>query len=111
VDTYISSGGVSVAALATLPAASDDLIRQHSRLPEDDTPLAPEHNRTIPEHEPSSKGKKKKGKKNKVAKAATETPPDDMYETAVLADERSSDAAGSIQIDDASVRGDREATE
>ncbi|KAJ5498698.1 hypothetical protein N7453_007749 [Penicillium expansum] len=62
-----------------LPAASDDLIRQHSRLPEDDSPFAPDQNRTIPEHEPSAKGKKKKGKKNKVARAVAESPPDDMY--------------------------------
>ncbi|KAJ5207439.1 hypothetical protein N7491_001931 [Penicillium cf. griseofulvum] len=62
-----------------LPAASDDLIRQHSRLPEDDSSFAPDLNQTIPEHEPSGKAKKKKSKKNKVARAATETPPDDMY--------------------------------
>lgn len=62
-----------------LPAAPDDIIRQHSRLPEDDSPFAPDQHRTISEHEPSAKGKKKKGKKNKVARAATETPPDDMY--------------------------------
>ncbi|KAF4762421.1 hypothetical protein HAV15_007874 [Penicillium sp. str.  len=63
-----------------LPAASDDLIRQQSRLPEDDSSFAPAQNRTIPEHEPSAKGKKKKGKKNKVARAVTETPPDDILQ-------------------------------
>ncbi|KAJ5411692.1 uncharacterized protein N7487_006051 [Penicillium crustosum] len=62
-----------------LPAASDDLTRQQSRLPEDDSSFTPDQNRAIPEHEPSGKSKKKKGKKNKVAKAVTETPPDDMY--------------------------------
>ncbi|KAF9240362.1 hypothetical protein DTO006G1_8202 [Penicillium roqueforti] len=63
-----------------LPAAPDDIIRQHSRLPEDDSPFAPDQHRTISEHEPSAKGKKKKGKKNKVARAATETPPDDIIQ-------------------------------
>ncbi|KAG0161454.1 hypothetical protein PDIDSM_8988 [Penicillium digitatum] len=62
-----------------LPAASDDLIRQHNRLPEDDNSFEPDQNRTILEHEPSAKGKKKKSKKNKVARALTETPLGDMY--------------------------------
>lgn len=62
------------------PAAPDDLIRQHSRSLEDDPSIVPEQARTIPEHEPSGKSKKKKsGKKAKAAKAATETPPEDLY--------------------------------
>lgn len=61
------------------PAAPDDLIRQHSRSLEDDHSSVPDHTRTIPEHEPSGKSKKKKsGKKAKAAKAVTEAPPEDL---------------------------------
>jgi hypothetical protein len=69
-----------------LPAASDDLIRQHNRLPEDDNSFEPDQNRTILEHEPSAKGKKKKSKKNKVARALTETPLGDMYVSGIGAE-------------------------
>jgi hypothetical protein len=62
-----------------LPAAPDDLIRQHNRLLEDDTVFTPEQNRIIQENEPISKSKKKKAKKAKAAKTAAETPPDNMY--------------------------------
>ncbi|CAG7955557.1 unnamed protein product [Penicillium olsonii] len=70
------------------PAAPDDLIRQHSRSLEDDSPFTPEQPRPIPEHEPSGKSKKKKSKKAKAAKAAAETPPDEYVPGDCLSDER-----------------------
>ncbi|CAG8078492.1 unnamed protein product [Penicillium salamii] len=70
------------------PAAPDDLIRQHSRSLEDDSPFIPEQPRPIPEHEPSGKSKKKKGKKAKAAKAAAETPPDEYVPGDCFSDER-----------------------
>ncbi|KAJ5106201.1 hypothetical protein N7456_002876 [Penicillium angulare] len=60
------------------PAAPDDLIRQHSRSLEDDPTFVPEGNRIVSENEPTGKSKKKKNKKAKGGKAATETPPDEV---------------------------------
>lgn len=59
------------------PAAPDDLFRQHSGSIEDGR-FASDPVRLLPEHEPTGKSKKKKSGKKTKAKAAAETPLDDL---------------------------------